>query len=154
MNIRKILIVEDAALLHRLYDLLLYAYKRAGTKLAFARNGREALDTLAQAPDVDLILLDVNMPVMSGLEFLEHRRRHGVFERIPVIIVTTEGKEEDTVRGLEAGAAAYLKKPFEAADLHHIIGRVFAPADAAAPPRAAAGSADEQAPNAGTQPTR
>jgi two-component system, chemotaxis family, chemotaxis protein CheY len=57
-------------------------------------------------------VLDINMPVMDGLEFLAHFRGDQATTPAQVIIVTTEGREDDYKRGLEAGASAYLKKPF------------------------------------------
>lgn len=125
MLVQKILIVEDSELLHRMYKIVLMQFTSRGTELLHAFNGQEALRLLATNPDVDLILLDVNMPVMSGLEFLAHRRAQRVFERIPVIMITTEGKESDTIRALELGAKAYLTKPFQTNDLLQLMGRVL-----------------------------
>ena len=130
MTIRKILVVEDSELLHRMYDLLLLRYRKGGTEVLHAHNGREALGRLNTHPDVDLVILDINMPVMSGLEFLEHCRREKVFTDIPVVIVSTEGKEEDTLRGLKAGARGYVTKPFQAQDLYRIIEQIFPTATA------------------------
>ena len=125
MNLKKVLVVEDSDLLHRMYDLILMRYKTQGTTVLHAFNGQMALELLAGAPDVGLILLDINMPVMSGLEFLLRCREQKILQDIPVIIVSTEGKEQDTVRGLEAGARAYLTKPFQPNDLHALIARVL-----------------------------
>lgn len=126
MKLNKILIVEDSELLHRMYDVVFRQHRVDGGVLLHAYNGKEALGHLAQHPDADLILLDINMPVMSGLEFLLHCKEQQVFREIPVIIISTEGKEEDTVRGLQAGARAYLTKPFRPQDLHELIDRIFA----------------------------
>ena len=60
---------------------------------------------------------------MSGLEFLNQIKADAAFQEIPVVIISTEGKEEDTVRGLEAGAAAYIKKPFGNQELLEVIER-------------------------------
>lgn len=139
MELRKILVVEDSDLLHRMYGVILVRYVSAGAQLLHAYNGQEALLLLAQAPDVELILLDINMPVMSGLEFLTHCKSNHVFQNIPVIIISTEGKEDDTLRGLQAGARAYLTKPFKANELHDLIARIFAlsrPGERVAEPRA------------------
>ena len=67
--LRKILAVDDSALIHQMYKLFLSRYKNC--KLVSAMNGLEALDKLAQEEGIDLILLDINMPVMNGLEFLQ-----------------------------------------------------------------------------------
>jgi two-component system, chemotaxis family, chemotaxis protein CheY len=122
---KTILIIEDSELLHRMYDLIFSRYKGYGTKLLHAYNGKEGLAVLGSNLDIDLILLDINMPVMSGLEFLLQCRSQKAFQKIPVIIISTEGHEEDTRRGLEAGARAYLTKPFHPGDLNKIIERIF-----------------------------
>src|SRR5512147_1334427 len=107
MSLRKILIAEDSELLHRMYDVVFRQQRASGSELLHAYNGKEALTLLTQHPDVDLILLDINMPVMSGLEFLQHCRQEQVFRQIPVIVISTEGKKDDTVRALQAGARGY-----------------------------------------------
>jgi two-component system chemotaxis response regulator CheY len=89
-------------------------------------NGLEALDKLAQEEGIDLILLDINMPVMNGLEFLQRVQKEPAFQQIPVIIISTEGKEEDTIRGLKMGAKGYVKKPFQASELHGLIEKITA----------------------------
>jgi len=108
----KVLIVEDSKLVHRMYDLMLTQYT-----LVHCTDGLDAMQKLGDHPDADLILLDLNMPRMSGLEFLKTIKKDPVFSQIPVVIVSTEGKEEDTNRGLEAGAAGYVTKPFQREDI-------------------------------------
>jgi two-component system chemotaxis response regulator CheY len=103
----KILVVDDSQLIHRLFAVI---FPRAA--MVHALDGREALLRLAEQPEVDLIFLDINMPAMNGLELLSQLKADAALAQIPVIIVSTEGKEADTVRGLEAGAAAYVRKPF------------------------------------------
>jgi len=120
---RTILIVEDSELLHRMYEVV---FRSSAAALLHAFNGREALERLAQHPDVDLILLDINMPVMSGLQFLQHCQAERVFRDIPVIVISTEGKKDDTLRALQAGARGYVTKPFRPKDLHALIDRLFA----------------------------
>jgi len=120
--LKKILVVDDSALIHQMYRLVLNRYN---CSIVDAMNGQEALDILAVQSDVDLIVLDINMPVMNGLQFMEKAARTGIVKRIPVIIISTEGKEADTIRGLELGASGYLKKPFQPATLHEMIERLF-----------------------------
>lgn len=115
MDPKKVLVIDDSSLIHKMFKLIL---PRTAQVNAF--DGRQALERLAENPDVDLILLDINMPHMNGFEFLERLRADAAFASVPVIIVSTEGKDEDTIRGLEAGATAYIRKPFRneaAADL-------------------------------------
>ena len=122
--LRKILAVDDSALIHQMYKLFLSRYKNC--KLISAMNGLEALDKLAQEEGIDLILLDINMPVMNGLEFLQRLQKEPAYQAIPVIIISTEGKEEDTIRGLKMGAKGYVKKPFQASELHGLIEKITA----------------------------
>jgi CheY-like chemotaxis protein len=132
MKLQKILIVEDSELLHHMYEVVFRQYRQHSGILLHAYNGKEALDRLAQHPDVDLILLDINMPIMSGLQFLQYCQTQRVFRDIPVIIISTEGKHEDTMRALQSGARAYVTKPFKPPDLHALIDRIFAKAAAPA----------------------
>jgi len=125
MEINKIMVVEDSELLHRMYDLIFLRYRRNGTQIIHATNGRDALNKLNSHPDTNLIILDINMPIMSGLEFLNHIKQEKAFKDIPVIIISTEGKEEDTLRGLEFGASGYVTKPFQANDLYKIIEKLL-----------------------------
>lgn len=132
MKPQKILIVEDSELLHRMYEVVFRQHRSRNGVLLHALNGKEALDRLAQHPDVDLILLDINMPIMSGLEFLQFCQGQRVFRDIPVIVVSTEGKRDDTLRALQAGARGYVTKPFRPQDLHSLIDRLFGAAEPAA----------------------
>ncbi len=126
--LRKILVVDDSALIHQMYRLVMSRYK---CEIVDAMNGQEALDLLALQNDVQLILLDINMPVMNGVQFLEKASALGITRRMPVIIISTEGKEEDTIRGLKLGARGYLKKPFNPSDLHDLIDKIIPAACAA-----------------------
>ena len=119
MQPRKVLVADDSKLMHKMYEVMLRQYP-----LAFALDGRQALDRLREHPDVDLVLLDINMPNMNGLEFLEEIRSSGEHKDLRVIIISTEGREEDTARGLEAGASAYIKKPFHSEEILDVISRL------------------------------
>jgi two-component system chemotaxis response regulator CheY len=119
--LKKILVVDDSALIHQMYRLVMSRYK---CEIVDAMNGQEALDILAQHLDVQLILLDLNMPVMNGVQFLEKAAQTRLPTKIPVIVISTEGREEDTIRGLKLGARGYLKKPFNPADLYTLIEKI------------------------------
>src|SRR5437764_14578422 len=106
MKPRKVLVVDDSKLLHRMFEMMLRQYP-----LVHAYDGKEALQRLSENGDVDLVLLDMNMPKMNGLELLEAMKADKEMKKIPVVLVTTEGSDEQTQRGLEAGAAASVKKP-------------------------------------------
>lgn len=119
MKPTKVLVIDDSELIHKMFRVIF-----RDTGVVFASDGRDALDNLARNPDVDLIILDINMPRMNGLEFLDQVKQEPAFSSVPVVIVSTEGEEEDTIRGLEAGAAAYVKKPFQPEELSRIVGRL------------------------------
>jgi two-component system, chemotaxis family, chemotaxis protein CheY len=108
--VTKILVVEDSKVLQMYYQQIFS--RLDGYQVSFTKNGREALDHLATDGMPDLVILDINMPVMDGLEFLDHFRGDQRQTPARVIIVTTEGREDDYKRGLKAGASAYLRKPF------------------------------------------
>lgn len=121
MEPNKILVVDDSKLMHKVFEVMLRQYP-----LVYAVDGRDALDKLDEHDDVDLILLDINMPKMNGIEFLAELRSREKGSDLPVIIISTEGKEEDTRRGLEAGAVAYIKKPFRSEEILEIIAKTEA----------------------------
>lgn len=119
MQPRKVLVVDDSKLMHKMYEVMLRQYP-----LVYASDGRQALDRLKDHADIDLVLLDINMPNMNGLEFLAELRSDAARVDLPVIIISTEGREEDTARGLEAGATAYIKKPFHSEEILDVISRL------------------------------
>jgi two-component system, chemotaxis family, chemotaxis protein CheY len=120
--LKKILVVDDSDLIHNMYRLILK--KIPGVKQIDASNGVEALKILGEEDGIELILLDINMPLMDGLTFLTVVKREGIYADVPVIIISTEGKEADTLRGLEMGAKGYVTKPFKPADLLKVIEKV------------------------------
>jgi two-component system chemotaxis response regulator CheY len=123
--LKKILVVDDSALILQMYKMVLMRYQ---CTIVAAKNGQEALHMIAKNPDTDLVLVDINMPVMNGLEFIKKARELGAYGHIPIVIVSTEGKEEDTKRGLALGAAGYVTKPVQTSDLHALIERLCPPA--------------------------
>ena len=116
---QKVLVVDDSRLIHKMFEVMLRDFE-----LVHAADGLEALQRLGEHADIELILLDINMPNMNGLEFLDKIKQDSALADIPVIIVSTEGREEDTIRGLQAGAAAYIKKPFRSEEILVIIDRL------------------------------
>jgi two-component system, chemotaxis family, chemotaxis protein CheY len=120
---KKILVVDDSDLMHRMYGVML----RVGGLVA-ARDGEEALAKIVADPEIDLVLLDINMPKMNGFELLRELGARGLVPALRVIVVTTEGRDEDAQRGLAAGAAAYLTKPFRAEEVRAAIAALPEPA--------------------------
>ena len=122
MKPRKVLIVDDSKLLHRMYEVMLRQ-----VVLLHAYDGKSGLAMLRENPDVDLVLLDINMPIMTGIEFLGQARSDEQIKKVPIIIVTTEGSDAQTQRGMDAGATAYLTKPFDGTKLLQVITQLEAP---------------------------
>ena len=120
MDRKKILVVDDSKLIHRMFDVMLRRHH-----LVHAEDGHEGLQRLSENADVELILLDINMPKMNGLEFPQQVKSDSAFADIPVVVVSTEGKEEDTERALAAGAADYIKKPFQTDSILEVVSRVI-----------------------------
>src|SRR3954470_20444183 len=104
-----ILVVDDSATMRRMVIASLRAV--ADIQCNQASTGLEAIEQLALAP-VDLIVLDLNMPDMHGLEVLQFVRGHQRSQAIPIIVLTTRGDEDSRTAAVAAGASAYLTKPF------------------------------------------
>jgi two-component system chemotaxis response regulator CheY len=124
------LVVDDSRLHHQMYRLIFSRGALAGSTVYFATNGREGYGLLAAHPELTLVLLDLNMPEMNGLEVLERRRAEGLHPHVPIVLVTTEGTAEDEARGRSAGAWDYLRKPFQPADVERLVSRALAEAAA------------------------
>lgn len=121
--LNKILVVDDSPLMHRMYDIIFMRYK--GAEVVHAHNGQEALELLQQHSEADLIILDINMPIMNGLDFLANIKSQALYSHIPVVIVSTEDKESETLRGLESGASGFVRKPFHPNNLHSLLEKLF-----------------------------
>jgi two-component system chemotaxis response regulator CheY len=118
-----ILVVEDSPTMRQLIS---FAIKRIpNSHVIEATDGVDALKKLS-SEKVDLILADINMPVMDGLKLVSLVRGNPVFKDIPIIIVTTEGAEEDRKRALSIGANAYLPKPIQTQELLKLVNNYLA----------------------------
>jgi two-component system chemotaxis response regulator CheY len=111
MKTMRVLIVDDSSVMRKIVGRSL---QQAGLPIAQvleAGNGEEALAVLHQGK-VDLILCDINMPVMDGLEFVKQLSGMENAKGIPVVMITTEGSEGHVLKALSAGARGYIRKPF------------------------------------------
>jgi len=106
----KVLIVEDSPTMRQLIS---FALKRLrGIKIVEANDGVDGLKKLS-ADTFDLIFTDINMPVMDGLKLVSLVRNDPNFRHIPIVIITTEGAQEDRERALALGANDYITKPIQ-----------------------------------------
>jgi two-component system chemotaxis response regulator CheY len=107
----RILIVEDSPTMRQ---LLVFALKRLqGVELVEARDGMDGLRKVT-SDQFDLALVDINMPVMDGLKLIHLIRDEESLKGMPIVVITTEGAEEDRARALALGADEYLTKPVQA----------------------------------------
>lgn len=116
---QRILIVEDSETMRSLLASSLEELD-VPVKVSEAASGFEALRVLPRE-QFDLVVTDINMPDINGLELLSFLRRDARFQSIPVVIVSTESSERDRDKGLELGADAYLVKPFEPDSLRQVV---------------------------------
>jgi phosphate regulon transcriptional regulator PhoB len=109
----RILVVDDEP---DILSLVSYNLKKEGYTVRTAGDGDEALGVL-KSGGIDLVVLDLMLPGLSGLEICRIVRKDARFKGIPIIMLTARGEEQDRVRGLEAGADDYLPKPFSPREL-------------------------------------
>ena len=117
------LVIDDSKLLHQMYQLIFSQGDLAGSTVHYALDGRDGYGLLAAHPDLTLVLLDLNMPEMNGLEVLARRAAERLHPHVPIVLVTTESSEDDEARGLAAGAWDYLRKPFQTSDIQRLVRR-------------------------------
>jgi DNA-binding response OmpR family regulator len=117
------LVIDDSKLLHQMYRVIFSQGSLKGSTVHYADNGRDGYGLLAAHPDLTLVLLDLNMPEMNGLEVLARRQAERLHPRVPIALVTTEGSEEDEARGRAMGAWDYLRKPFQPPDIERLVER-------------------------------
>jgi two-component system chemotaxis response regulator CheY len=111
MERHRILIVEDSPTMRQ---LLAFALKRLrGAEIVEAQDGMDGLRKVT-ADEFDLALIDINMPVMDGLKLIHLIRQEPDLASMPIVVITTEGAQEDRDRALALGANEYLTKPIQA----------------------------------------
>jgi two-component system chemotaxis response regulator CheY len=113
MSVVRTLIVDDSSVMRKIVER---ALRQAGLDplVVFeAGSGTEGLEQL-RARQVDLIVSDINMPLMDGLEFLRQIQAQGLAPGVPVVMITTESSEEQVKQAIQSGARGYIRKPFTA----------------------------------------
>jgi len=119
-----IMIVDDSVTIRAIIAKTLRLAGIPVGELTEASNGREALEVL-QSKWVDLVFLDINMPVMNGVELVEHMEADGLMSTVPVIVVSTEGSQTRIEQLYSKGVRAYMRKPFTPEGLKQVVDQVL-----------------------------
>lgn len=118
----KVLVVEDSPTMRQ---LIVFALKRIrGLQIVEANDGVGGLKKLS-AEKFDLILTDINMPIMDGLKLVSLIRNDPQYKDVPVVVITTEGAQEDRDRALALGANEYITKPIQTAKIIEVVRRLL-----------------------------
>lgn len=117
----RILAVDDSPSMR---DMVCIALTGAGFEVTQASDGRQALD-LARKTEFDLVLSDVNMPVMDGIELIRALRAEASYRHTPILMLTTEASLDRRKEGKDAGATGWIVKPFDPAQLIATMLRVL-----------------------------
>ena len=105
---KHILIVDDSKTVR---NLVAFIMKKEGFKVTMAEDGLDGLEKLYSSESVDLIISDVNMPRMDGFTFIRTVREQEAYRDLPIVVLSTEGQEQDIQRGISLGANLYMVKP-------------------------------------------
>lgn len=116
-----ILVAEDE---RDIRELINFTLSFAGHKVTLAANGAEAVDMVQEAKP-DLIMMDVRMPKMTGYEACRQIKTIDAVKHIPVVFLSAKGQDEEVQTGIEAGAVAYILKPFAPDELTRRIGDIL-----------------------------
>lgn len=119
-----VLIVDDSSAVRMILRRVVMHSELPVGSVSDACDGVEALAKM-HAEQFGLVLCDVNMPNMDGIEFLEKVRADAAFQAIPIVMITTEGSAEKVTRALQLGANGYIKKPFTAEQIHEKVLSLF-----------------------------
>lgn len=120
---KTILIVDDSASLRQVVGI---ALKSAGYEILEACDGKEALGKLT-GQKINLIISDVNMPVMDGISFVKEIKKHPNYKFTPIIMLTTESQESKKQEGQSAGAKAWVVKPFKPEQMLQAVSKLCLP---------------------------
>lgn len=119
---RRVLIVEDSEFVHQIYRVAFR--KLGGCELFHANDGTQGLILLEQKTPIDLIILDINMPVMDGYSFIRSVKGNDRYSHIHILVVSTEDMEGKIREAIRAGAGSYLQKPFDLDEIVALLQRV------------------------------
>ena len=121
---KRVLVVDDSSTMRKIVSRSLRQAGLEFDEILEASDGQEALNVL-ENENVDLILSDINMPNMDGLEFLRQKKENDAIKNIPVVMITTEGGADIIGEAKQLGAAGSIKKPFKPDTINEVIGGLF-----------------------------
>lgn len=116
----RILTVDDS---RTILAMLHHTLSNAGFEVLQAEDGQQGLDVLGNET-VDVVITDINMPVMNGIDFIRNVRSSGRFNSLPILILTTETSQDKRDEGRAAGGTGWIVKPFDPEKLISVIHRV------------------------------
>jgi two-component system chemotaxis response regulator CheY len=119
-----ILIVDDSAAIRKILQRVIRQAEIPIASVIEAGDGKEALEAL-QTNAVGLILSDINMPNMDGIEMLRQIKANDAWKNVPVVMVSTEGSQAKVLEAVQLGAAAYLRKPFNLEQIKEKLAPLF-----------------------------
>src|ERR1039458_3522281 len=122
-----VLVVDDSAAIRKILTRVLRQTGMAVQTIREAGDGQEALALMAQHR-IDLVLSDINMPKMDGLQLLASLKASPLWQSVPVVMITTEGGETKVAEAVRLGAAGYVRKPFTADQIKEKLVRILEPA--------------------------
>ncbi|HEY0032917.1 MAG TPA: response regulator [Devosia sp.] len=120
MTTLRVLTVDDS---RTILAMLHHTLSNAGFEVLQAEDGQQGLDVL-KTQDVDVVITDINMPVMDGIEFIRNVRASGQYQSLPILILTTETSQDKRDQGKAAGGTGWIVKPFDPEKLISVIHRV------------------------------
>lgn len=121
------LIVDDSSVMRKIVERTLRQAGMDSLVVIEAGNGTDGLEML-KTKQVDLILSDINMPLMDGLEFVRQIRAQNLAAGVPIVMITTESSEEHVKQAIQAGARGYIRKPFTAEQVKERVLSLLSPA--------------------------
>jgi two-component system chemotaxis response regulator CheY len=119
-----VLIIDDSAAIRKILQRVLMQANIGVGKIHEANDGQEGLARMA-SESVSLVLSDINMPNMDGLEFLKAVKANPDWKSVPVLMVTTEGGQDKVIQALQLGASGYVKKPFTPEQIKEKLATAF-----------------------------
>jgi two-component system, chemotaxis family, chemotaxis protein CheY len=122
-----VLVVDDSAAIRKILQRVLRQTGMSIGTILEAGDGQEALARLKGAPGIRLVLTDINMPNMDGLQLLAAMKASAKWQHVPVVMITTEGGESKVGEAVKLGAAGYVRKPFTADQIKEKLAGLLEP---------------------------